>query len=224
MNDGASGSAVRAAVDSYDVADVLPGVEAIPAGTNLLIRAPAMSGRRELALDLLAAGGPEDHAVAVTTDRPGPDIVRAYEERAPPGSRICAVDCTGRGTDQENVEAVSSPADLTGIGIGVVKCTRALGAADVAGVRLATMSVSTILQYAEPDRVFNFLHVLTGRFSEADYFSVYTLDPGAHDAQTVNAIRSPFDAELEIRETEVGRELRVRGLDGAPAGWIEWTG
>lgn len=219
----ATGRAVEASVDAYDVT-ALPGVERVASGTNLLVTGPAMSGKRDLGLDLLIPDRQDEHAVVVSTDRGADRLLEGYEERAPEPCRACGVDCSGRAGESEWVRTVSSPADLTGIGIGVVKCTRSLEAHSPAGIRIGTFSVSTILQYVETDRVFNFLHVLTGRFARAGYLAVFTLDPVAHDDRTVNSLRSLFDAEAEIRETDDGREVRVRGLRDAPSGWVEWNG
>lgn len=87
------------------------------------------------------------------------------------------------------------------------------------GLRLGVLSASTLLQYSETDRVFNFLHVLTGRIAAGNYFGVSALDPTAHDDQTVTVITSQFDAVLDVREAQAGRECRVRGLRGIDREW-----
>jgi hypothetical protein len=52
--------------------------------------------------------------------------------------------------------------------------------------------------YSEVQTVFRFLHVFTSRIQSAGLFGVFALDPGMHDAQTVNTIRAIFDAEARI--------------------------
>lgn len=219
----APGRAVEATVEGYDVG-ALPGVERVPPGTNLLVAGPAMSGKRDLGLDLLTPGTEDSHAVVISTDRPADDLLARYESEAPSSSQALGVDCSGRAEERSGVRIVSSPADLTGIGIGVVESTSALEEYGPDGIRVGAFSLSTILQYADADRVFNFLHVLTGRCAKAGYLSVFTLDPAASDDRTVNAIRSVFDGEVALRETDSGRELRVRGLRDAPGGWVAWNG
>ena len=138
--------------------------------------------------------------------------------------RLRVVDCTGataKGTfdDTDDVKYVASPGDLTGIGMGIVKCTRDMGES-VDGLRLGVLSLSTLLRYSDPDRVFNFLHTVTGRVSAADYLGIATLDPGAHDPQDVNTLSSQFDVVVELREADDdGREARVVGHHESPRTW-----
>lgn len=215
--------AVTTGVSTYEVDDVLPheDLEQLPAGASILISGPAMVGKAELALDLLAVGTDQgQHALAVTPDDRAEWVTDAFESDV---ERLWIVDCTGTSGgsfgDTDRVKYVNSPGDLTGIGMGVAKCIRAIGVDVRGGLRLSVLSVSTLLQYANRDRVFNFLHVLTGRVSAADYLGVFTLDSAAHDEQTVNVVTSQFDAVVEIREDTEGREFRVRGLAGVDRGW-----
>jgi len=58
--------------------------------------------------------------------------------------------------DTRSMKYVSSPGDLTGIGMGIVKCTRDIDSEVERGLRLSVLSVSTLVQYANSQRVFNF--------------------------------------------------------------------
>lgn len=216
--------APAAAVDAYDVAGAIPhdGVETLPAGTSLLVSGPAMTGKTDVVLDLLSVGTRAgQHAVAVSPDRSAKKVLDGF---AGDDSRLWLIDCSGSSgrssiENSDHVSFVSSPGDLTGIGIGVAKATRAIGPEVRNGIRMSVLSVSTLLQYADADRVFNFLHVLTGRIAAGDYLGAFTIDPSAHEDPTVNVITSQFDAVLDVRETEGGRECRMRGLDGVDRDW-----
>lgn len=219
--------AVGATPDSYDLSNVVPveGLGSIRAGSNLLVSGPSMTGPDRVALSALARG---DHngevTVVVSVERPASRVVEEYRRAhgEDPGA-IYVVDSAGVDSQVDPPGQVvyrSAPDDLTGIGIGLVKATREVGAEARAGVRVGVLSVSTLLRYASTDRVFNFLHVLTGRFAAADYLGVWTLDPTVHDAQVVNSIRSLFDGVIELREGEDGRvEARVVGVEGVDRAW-----
>lgn len=229
MNTGEQNSAVVSA-EAYDVSGVLPIEElsTIPAGTSLLVAGPAMTGKQRIAMELLARGTRlGEYAIAVSPDTDAERLIERFGslDGGDP-DRLHVVDCTGPGhssmDDTERVKYVSSPDDLTGIGIGIAKCTNEIGAGGSNGLRLALLSLSTVLQYASIDRVFNFLHVLTRRVSAANYLGICTFDPSAHDPQTANTIRSQFDAVAEVRETDEGtREVRVLGLPDVPRTWVE---
>ena len=219
-------SSRRVHTDAYDLDDVLPveGVASVNPGTNLLVSGGRMLGKERLALELLAAGA-DGQAIAVTPDTAGSRLRDDYASVAGGFEGLRVVDCTGasgKGSfdDTDDAKYVASPGDLTGIGMGIVKCTRDMGESVDDGLRLAVLSLSTLMQYSDPDRMFNFLHTVTGRVSAADYLGIATLDPNAHDAQDVNTLSSQFDVVVELREADdVGREARVVGHHESPRTW-----
>ena len=219
-------SSRRVHVDAYDLSDVLPveGVGSVDPGTNVLVSGGPMLGTERLALELLAVDA-DDKAIAVTPDTAGSRLRDDFASVAGEPDPLRVVDCTGASgsgsfDDTDDVKYVTSPGDLTGIGMGIVKCTRDMGESVDDGLRLGVLSLSTLLRYSDPDRVFNFLHTVTGRVSAADYLGIATLDPGAHDPQDVNTLSSQFDVVVELREADdVGREARVVGHHESPRTW-----
>lgn len=215
-------------VDRYGLGDAVatPGFDAVPAGTNLLVSGSPMLGKEEIVLDLLAAGSWQAHAIAVTPSTAGESLRERFQSRhRATAERLHVVDCTGatgKGSmdDDERVKYVNSPGDLTGIGVGIVKSTRAVGDDVDEGLRLALLSASTLSRYADAQRVFNFLHTVTGRVSAAGYLGVATMDPTTMDTQAVNTITSLFDGVVELREADDGdREMRTVGWPDAPRTW-----
>lgn len=94
------------------------------------------------------------------------------------------------------VVSVSSPADLTGIGIKLGDFFSDW-ADDGNRLLLCFHTLTTFLQYAELRTVYRFIHVLTGRVRSAGGVAHYHLDPSAHDEQTVNSLLGLFDAAVE---------------------------
>lgn len=216
-------SAPQAGTDAYAVSLPDPSVEALPAGSSLLIEGPALVGKRDVALDVLAG---EDPAIAVTADDSATRLLDAFGERGGDRDRLWVVDCSGSSgksglENTDRVEYVSAPDDLTGIGIGVAKATRRIGVDATGGLRMGLLSLSTVLQYAGSERLFNFLHVMTGRIAAGDYLGVGTFDPTAHGNETVNVVRSQFDGVLQLQEDDDGRRARLRGLGGSRE-WIDF--
>lgn len=198
--------------DGYRLGDALPeGLpETVPRGTNLLVVGPAMVGKQRLTLQMLAQAPRYDQAsVLVTTSSLAEKIEREYREYVPTDdlSHLRIVDATGidaasaADPDSRCTHAVSSPADLTGIGIGITENAQSVGDRRV---RLGFLSISMLLQYMESERVFSFLHVLTNRVSQSGYLGVFTFDPSAHDEQTTQTIVSLFDAVVRLEETDGG--------------------
>ena len=210
----------------YPVGDTLP-VDELDSG-SFLLAGPAMSGKHDLLLDLLAEGAKSGEGVLiVTTNRGAESVFEAIEARlgrVPEGFRI--VDCVSErgggdvGYPEERVEYVSSPADLTGIGIGVSEQLRRLAESDIARVRVGFHSLSTLLMYAELEAVFRFIHVLSGRIEGIDGLGFFTLDPTTHDENTVNTLKQLFDGMIELREADGEPEVRVVGVSEVGDEWV----
>ena len=215
----------------YDLTSVLEfdALSEVRPGSSILISGPAMSGKDRLAYDILADGlGKGDGAVVVTTGDGAGSVVEEFRSLVPDldDSQLGVIDCRGEGgTDEEvignaNAHHVSSPGDLTGIGIGITKALEGLHNAGNEQGRLALVSLSTMLTYTDKKTVFKFCHVLSSRLDSAGYIGVFTIDSGAHDDQTLQVIKQAFDGMIDVRDAEGGgREARVLGLAGEPTDW-----
>lgn len=197
---------------------------ALDPGTALLVSGPAMSGKRGLVIDILAADRDEDSAtVAVTTRRSAAAFGHDYVDAGGCADELSVVDCVTRLGGFDRVadgparRYVADPGDLTGVGIATTELLRGASARE-ATPWLGIHSLSTMTMYSAVDRVFRFLHVLVGRVRALDgvvVAAVETDEPGG-----VGVLAQPFDGRLDVRETDDGgREVRGRGVPVAPRAW-----
>jgi len=218
----------------YDLTDVLDfeALSAVRPGSSILISGPAMTGKEELAMQILADGSRHgEGAVVVTTGDRAEDVVADYGERVPDldESLLGVVDCRGESGRSSEFTAggtfvyhLSSPGEITGMGIGITKCMENLANNGADSGRFALDSLSTILTYTDKKTVFKLCHILSSRFDTAGYLGVLTIDSAAHDEQTLQVIKQAFDGMIEIRENDGVREARVLGLAGKPTDWQEF--
>lgn len=210
----------------YSTAESLP-IQSLDTGTYLLA-GPAMSGKYDLLIDLVVEGLSSGEAgLFVTTNQDAETVYSDIESRdVEAAERIRLVDCV---SDEQNVsgalspdqiEFVSSPADLTGIGIGVSEQLRRFAETDVVRTRVAFYSLSTLLMYSELETVFRFLHVITGRVESIEGLGVFTIDPTTHDRSTINTLKQLFDGMIELRAESESREVRLVGIPDAPEDWV----
>jgi hypothetical protein len=196
-------------------------LEPIPAGTNILLSGPSINGTRQLLLELLADNDGNDGVMLVSTDDSAEATAKAFEDAGGvfDTSRTCVLDCTKDGTSGDGpIREVSSPADLTGIGMEFSSLYESLLGREHPRARIGLDSVSTLLMFAEDFRaVFRFLHTLTSRIRTGEGLGVATIDPEATDQKALGTISQAFDARFDVRE---GGEFRVRGLDDQPDGWL----
>lgn len=216
----------------YDIADVLPGgtVSELDRGTSLLVAGPAMSGKQDLALDILAAGlDGDDGLLIVTTNEAAAACIEKLERRVNSfdRNRVGVVDCSGSSQQQAlrdiATKRVSTPSDLTGISIGTTKLMQSFTSQNISNVRHGLVSISTLLQYLELDTVFKFLHLYTIRIADTGGLGVFTIDNASHDQQTISTVTNEFDTTVELRQAEGGgREMRILGLADASSEWREF--
>jgi KaiC/GvpD/RAD55 family RecA-like ATPase len=187
------------------------GLEAsVDPGTNLLVTGPPLTGKRALAFDVLGTGSREgEGAVVVTTQDDATRTLEAYEERVPPGTaagELAVIDAVSRhqGTDElddDRIGYVSSPVDLTGLGIELSEVLQAFYAdRGIERNRVLFHSLSTLLMYSELRTVFRFLHVTTGRIQSVDGLGLFCIDSTAHEDRTTSTLKQLFDGVVETAE------------------------
>lgn len=221
---------VHPAAMPYTFDGVLPPelLTEVEAGTNLLVSGPAMSGKRQLLLQLLARGASEgEGSIVVTSRNPADDVVDEYDALLPADATrfLRVIDCVSNqsdtATDVEGVHDVSSPGDLTGIGIQFSEIAREAEETGLERLRVGFDSLSPLLMYVDLQRLFRFLHVFTSQIQSRDWIGLFAIDPDSHDQQEVNTISQLFDGMIEIRlDDDAGRQARVRGVTSSPTDWV----
>jgi hypothetical protein len=106
------------------------------------------------------------------------------------------------------VETVSSPNDLTGLGIRITEFLTDWEENDNRTV-VCFDSLTALLQYVELETAYEFLHIITGRMAALDAFAHFHMDPDAHDDQTIQSVTTLMDAVVETGEDET----RVRSRE-----------
>jgi KaiC/GvpD/RAD55 family RecA-like ATPase len=203
----------------YDLGDVLPDLSFDP-GSNVLVSGPPLTGKRRIALEILAAGTADDEGVIVVTTKDSAEKVLSQygdmvgNEQIPIGIVDCVTEQRGvESVDDPRVKYASSPVDMTGIGIKFSEFLQEFY--EPRGIqrnRVLLHSVSTLLMYSNLETVFRFLHVFTGRIQSADALGVHVIDSTAHDDQTINTIKQLYDGLLMVEEGDDGPVVRQQGV------------
>jgi len=97
------------------------------------------------------------------------------------------------------LESVSSPGDLTGLGMHISQ-QLSEWTDDDNRIVVDFDSLSILLEYAPRQSVFKFIHVLKGRIDAANAVAHYHMDPAAHESQEISTFKSLMDAVVEIDE------------------------
>jgi KaiC/GvpD/RAD55 family RecA-like ATPase len=209
----------------FTVGSLLP-VEGVPRGSTLLVVGPPMTGKRTLAMELLAAGFDEEGVAVVSTDSSAADIrtaIAQYADSPADELPLGVVDCVGDSHGTESLgpldSRVNSPADLTGIGMQLTALLEELYGEHSSRLRVGLLSLTTMSMYAAPEQVVRFLHVVTNRIREAEGVGFVVAHADTMDEAHLQRLRSFVDGVVEVREHDDEMQLRVLGL---PDGNTEW--
>jgi hypothetical protein len=190
-------------------------------GECILLLSPSLhAATEEACLDLLALDDPREQNVLWVTYTRSPEACvqdwRADCEAPPAGVQFVDVGETTRsasaaaassgadadfGLGEEAVASLANPGDLTGLGIKLSEVLKEWSGAPERTVACFD-SLTALLQYADLQTVYKFLHVLTGRFETADVTAHFHLDPDACDQQTVSTLTTLFDTVVELDDGE----------------------
>ncbi|WP_380679005.1 DUF7504 family protein [Salinigranum sp. GCM10025319] len=205
---------------SYALDGAVPStsLDSLPAGTNLLVVGEDGHGTTDLVYRILApAPRYQECVVLVTTEQSTASHVEAYSsvlDDPDDIDHLYVVDATYSGIERETgslsptrIEAASSPADVTGIGIGVTNHLRSI-ASD--RVRLGMLSLSPVVDRLGPEQAFAFCHVMTSRVRTADNLGLFVVDPTRHEVEHVRVLQSLVDGTFTVRRNDDGRR-EIRG-------------
>lgn len=215
------------AASLYAVPDDLP-IEGFTPGSSVLVAGPAMDAGCDLGLQLVRPEVDGEGSLLVTTDTSCGRLLDAFESRYGecPRSTAAFVDCASRNGDDADLGAtvrhLSSPADLTGIGISFSALVQGLYDDGIERIRLGLFSLNTLLMYADVQTVFRFGHTVAGRVASTDGLGVFFVDPSTQDEAVVNTLSQFLDVRIDVRDGEDGPELRSRGAIDGPRDWTAY--
>jgi hypothetical protein len=183
----------------------LPELEGV---SNVLVLAPSMgSGKRDACLELLTQTPPAStNVLSVTFTQSAAEWIEDWNDRAgePParGGIVAIGQQEAEGDADWRVATVENPSDLTGIGIELSELlSKIAGAAgDDEPLTACFDSITSLLQYADLQRTFRFLHVVTGRIKTVGGVGHFHIDPAAHTDQELATLKGLFDAVVEVDE------------------------
>ncbi|WP_276280077.1 DUF7504 family protein [Halorussus caseinilyticus] len=202
--------------------------ESLDSGANVLVAGEPLTRKRAVMLDLMET--PDRAAILATTKRSAAQLQQAFDRHHDAEAwKLRFVDCVSKSRsveavqETETVRYVADPGDLTGIGIELSGFMQDFYHDEaVERARLGFDSLSPVLMYADVRRVYQFLHVITGRIASSGFTGVFTLDTVGGEREITQRLMQVFDALVEVRETEDATELRVRGGDFGPRTWTEF--
>jgi len=215
---------------SIDIKELDDTIEGIKKGSNIMLISPPMCGKEAILDNIInhMATKNEKALIIVTTNEPPINILERLKKKKLDLllSRIGIVDSISNNfvtSDFENVtiKTVSSPADLTSIGVRIGEFIDDFSEKDMK-IQIHINSLSTILMYSNIQTIFRFLHYLTGRIKAAEALGIFAIDSGMHDQQTIATLKQLCDCMVEIKSENDTNFIRIIGQFAKSTPWIEY--
>lgn len=206
------------------------------AGTNILILAPPMSYADQLAYALIKPLQGEFSIVLSTNERAS-EVVDYFKVAGADKRFVGVIDAITKSStpsiaDTTRLMFVSSPTDLTGIGIKFSNMIETIFEGDFsegeAGlfpppVRFCVNSISTLLMYRRLEVFYQFLHVLTAKLKKIEGVGIYLLNSESFDEKTLSLIKQLMNCVIEVKMEQNITYLRVMGIRGVSGDWLKFT-
>lgn len=205
-----------------------------PIGSNIIVYGPSYSGKEVLVYSFLAEGVKKGiPAIIILIDK----TVELFEEEMNyvlPTWRsyvekgiVKYVDAYSRTIGEKSslpgVVYLDSQTDLNGISSAVETLV-----SEIKGVaryyRMAFFTLSTVLTFADAQLVLKFLQPFTTKRKKENAVSLYLLEKGLHEENTIQMVSYLMDGAIEFK-TESGKVyLQVKGVTEVQSrSWIEIT-
>ena len=195
--------------------------DALDGPGSALLLSPSLSGDADGACaELMCPADPSSQNVLWVAYAGSPDAqldrFRETTTQQPTNVGIVSVEDSTRSVAASNgdggfgagpVDTVSNPNDLTGVGISITEFLRRWMDNDARTV-VCFDSLTAMLQYADVETAYEFLHVVVSRVYATDAVAHFHMDPGAHDRRTVAQVSSLMDAVIELDDD--GASVRTR--------------
>ncbi|WP_292350259.1 hypothetical protein [Methanoregula sp. PtaU1.Bin006] len=213
--------------------DVTGGFEA---GTNILILAPPMSFADVLAYALIRPLDGE-YAIILSTNERAAEVVDAFRLTGADKRFIGVIDAITKSStpsiaDTQRLVFVSSPTDLTGIGIKFSNMIETIFEGEFsegeAGlfpppIRFCVNSISTLLMYRRLEVLYQFLHVLTAKLKKIEGVGIYLLNSESFDDKTLSMIKQLMNCVIEVKIENNISYLRILGIRGVTSEWLKFS-
>ncbi|MCX6688728.1 MAG: hypothetical protein NTZ39_03400 [Methanoregula sp.] len=208
----------------------------LEAGTNILLLAPSMSSAEQLAYALIKPVQGE-YSIVLSTNERAAEVVDFFKFAGSDKRFVGVIDAITKSSTPSIVDTprlmfVSSPTDLTGIGIkfsnmieSIFEGTFSEGEAGLfpPPIRFCVNSISTLLMYRKLEVLYQFLHILTAKQRKIEGVAIYLLNNESFDERTLSLIKQLMTGLIEVKVDGNDNFFRVSGIKGVKAEWLKFT-
>jgi hypothetical protein len=218
------------------IAQIDDAIGGFEAATNILILAPAMSNADKLAY-ALTKPLPGEYSIVLSTSERASEVIDFFKSAGADKRFTGVIDAITKSSTPSIVDTprmmfVSSPTDLTGIGIKFSNMIETIFEGDFSDgepglfpppIRFCVNSISTLLMYRRLEVLYQFLHVLTAKLRKTEGVGIFILNNESFDDKTLSLIKQLMNGVIEIKTEGDDTYFRMQGIRGVTAEWLKFT-
>jgi len=207
----------------------------LPPGSNILVLVPSIGGGERLGYSIVRPL-PGEYALILSTIMRAVDLVDLFSSTRIDRSRVGIIDAvsklsTPEISDSTQIRYVSSPSDLTGIGIKFSSLVESIfngefGRSDEAlfppPIRFYIDSLTTLLMYRRLEVIYQFLHVIATKLKKVEAIGIYALSNESFDEKTISLIKHLMNVVIEVKNEQSMDFLKVQGIPGITQDWVQF--
>ena len=206
------------------------------AATNVLILAPSLSNADQLAY-ALTKPLPGEYSIVLSTNERASEVIDFFKVAGADKRFTGVIDAITKSStpgivDTQRLMFVSSPTDLTGIGIKFSNMIETIFEGDFSDgepglfpppIRFCVNSISTLLMYRRLEVLYQFLHVLTAKLRKTEGVGFYLLNNESFDDKTRSLIKQLMNCVIEVKIENNTSYLRILGIRGVTGEWLKFS-
>jgi hypothetical protein len=208
----------------------------LEAGTNILVLTPSMSSAEQLAYAMIKPVQGE-YSIVLSTNERAAEVVDFFKSAGCDKRFVGVIDAITKSStpgiaDTPRLMFVSSPTDLTGIGIkfsnmigSIFEGTFSDGETGLfpPPIRFCVNSISTLLMYRKLEVLYQFLHILTAKQRKIEGIAIYLLNNESFDDKTLSLIKQLMTGVIEVKVEGNDNYFRVSGIKGVKPEWLKFS-
>ena len=208
----------------------------LEAGLNILLLGPSMSYAEQLAY-AITKPLPGEYSIVLSTNERASEVLDFFKAAGCDKKFIGVIDAITKSSTPSIVDTprmmfVSSPTDLTGIGIKFSNMIESIFEGSFTDgdtglfpppIRFCVNSISTLLMYRKLEVLYQFLHILTAKQKKMEGIGIYLLNNESFDERTLALIKQLMNGVIEVKVDGNDNYFRIIGLQGTKADWQKFT-
>lgn len=184
----------------------------IPQNYAVVLTSPSCDEREMLIQDFLETGAKKSEATLFVTINPGPTKRLAFEYQSTFHLFVCNPQADAIIKDAPNVVKLKGVENLTDINIVLTSVIRKLDPSLKGARRICLGLVSDVLLQHHAVQTRKWLTGLIPELQSKGFTTLAIIDPEVHPSEELHAILGLFEGEINIREKETGKYLKIKKM------------